>query len=375
MLTSSNGAAHRKPEEQQLQDDDYICSLDPLQADIIIKLLPALNRQKEVASIASYCYKLLPHPDTLEAFDYFQAAAAMRDLGFFLGSMKRHGLEPVQAVPELDYVLDVLGSKLDMPPRDTLLHYTSWNPRGFRRRTYTGTPDEDNLIQSVQMAMVPLIKAIYALETMHGLHPAEAAFAACAQDAAQAFEAMVAGVVYARKHVSLQYFAQELRLYFDPIALHGKSYLGPGAVEMPMFVYDHLLWSSNNQDPAYVAFKETYLPYILPYLRNTYEAYRFKPSLLDHFCAYLKNAQHAEADVLQAIRHIRSLLQLLKSFRMPHKAMAEGAYKMAGGEAQQRSHGSGGYTPEILQVVLHHMRAAIQAFEISAEFYEKLPRA
>jgi hypothetical protein len=373
MITHLLHSSNLSIDQRQQKEDEYICSLDPLSADTALKLLPDFNIKKEVANITSVCYSLLPHPERLEAFDYYDAVAAMRDLGFFLGSLKRHGVEPVEAVPELDYVLDVLGGKTNLPPRDTLLHYTTWNPVGFRRRTYTGTPDEDNLIQSVAMAMTPLIKAIFALEAMHGLRPEMPAFAACAKEAAAAFEGMIAGIVHTRKNVSVSYFAQELRLYFDPISLHGKTYLGPGAVEMPMFVYDHLLWSSSNSDPAYVSFKETYLPYILPYLRETYVAYRYKPSLLDTFGAFLLESKQQQTEVWEAIRQVRSLLLLLKSFRMPHKTIADKAYKAAHGGEEQRKHGSGGYTPDILEVVLHHMKNAATAFEHAVKHYELLP--
>ncbi|WP_224994510.1 monodechloroaminopyrrolnitrin synthase PrnB family protein [Cesiribacter sp. SM1] len=372
MLQSLNSSSISIDQRQQ-KEDEYICSLDPLNADAVVKQIPAFNMDKNVEKLTSACYSLLPHPDRLESFDYYESVAAMRDLGFFLGSMKRHGVEPVEAVPELDYVLDVLGSKTNLPPRDTLLHYTSWNPVGFRRRTYTGTPDEDNLIQSVSMAMTPLIKAIFALEAMHSIRPDMPAFAACAKEAAGAFEGMIAGIVHTRKHVSVSYFAHELRLYFDPIHLHGKVYLGPGAVEMPMFVYDHLLWSSSNNDPAYVSFKETYLPYILPYLRDTYTAHCYKPSLLDIFGKFMLESELQQEEVWQAIREFRNLLNFLKSFRMPHKKIADNAYKAANGGEQQRTHGSGGYTPDILEVVLHHMKNAVADFENAVKYYESLP--
>lgn len=358
--------------ELQAEEDAYIRSLDPLQADSIMQQLPGLNAKADVAGMRTICYNLLPHPNRLEAFDYYEAAAAMRDLGFFLGSMKRHGQEPVALVPELDYVLDVLGGKIGLPPRDTLLHYTSWNPDGLRRRTYTGTADEDHLIQSVKLGMLPLVKAIYGLKAMLELSPDDAGYSLLGQQVHADFEGMIKGIIHARKNVSTDYFANELRLYFDAIQLHGTVFLGPGAVEMPMFVYDHLLWSSQVTDPLYNEFKETYLPYILSYLRDTYQEQGRKASLLDKLCSWANVQEKKCTAGLEAFKTLNKLCLQMKSFRMPHKRVADEAYDK---DKQQRAHGSGGYTTDILTTIIQHTQASGQKLDEAYNRYQALPEA
>lgn len=358
--------------ELQAEEDACIRSLDPLAADSIMQKLPALNASADVAAMQTICYRLLPHPSRLEAFDYYEAAAAMRDLGVFIGSMKRHGHEPVDLIPELDYVLDVLGNKTGLPPRDTLLHYTSWNPDGLRRRTYTGTADEDHLIQSVKLGMLPLVKAIYGLKAMLELKPDDATYALLGQQVVADFEGMINGIIHARRNVSTDYFANELRLYFDAIKLHGTIYLGPGAVEMPMFVYDHLLWSSQVTDPLYNEFKETYLPYILSYLRDTYKEQGRQPSLLDKLSDWAAEQEKQSAAGLEAFKILNKLCLQMKSFRMPHKKVAEEAYEK---DKQQRAHGSGGYTTDILTTIIQHTQVSGQKLEEAYNRYQTLPKA
>jgi hypothetical protein len=357
-------------DKQQESDDNHIAGLDPLKADRLINQVPDMNRNRDVEALRRLCYELLPHPDKLDAFDYYEACAAMRDFGILLGSMKRHKQEPVEAVPELDYVLDVLGSKTGMPPRDTLLHYTSWNPEGFRRRTYTGTTDEDHLIESVRMSMNPLLKAIYEVQFLLTCPVDSPDFARHCAIVADCYQKVVGGVIHARKNVSTEYFANELRLYFDPINLHDKIYLGPGAVEMPMFVYDHLLWSSLVTDPMYNEFKETYVPYILPFLRDTYTQQRRQPALYDIVTEWAINQTYRTEEGMDSINGIARLGQLMKSFRAPHKKMADESYQK---DKQQRAHGSGGYSTDILTHILQFSRLACDNLQEAVQHYKALP--
>ena len=359
-------------DKQQESDDNHIATLDPLQADRLMAQVPELNRTKDVAGLRQLCYDILPHPERLEAFNYYEACAAMRDLGILLGSMKRHGQEPVEAVPELDYVLDILGSKTGMPPRDTLLHYTSWNPEGLRRRTYTGTTDEDHLIESVRMSMIPLLRAIYDLKYLLSCPIDTADFALRATEVGEAYEKVIGGVIHARRNVSTELFANELRLYFDPIQLHGRVYLGPGAVEMPMFVYDHLLWSSLVTDPVYNEFKETYVPYILPFLRDTFDQQKRQPSVFDVVADWANQQEVKTMEGIRSINAVARLGLLMKSFRAPHKKMADESYEK---DKQKRAHGSGGYSTDILTHILQFSRDACEKMKDAAKYYKSLPDA
>jgi monodechloroaminopyrrolnitrin synthase len=297
--------------DQWLRNNEAILSLDPLKFDEKIPVLHLLNQSGEVKEIIQLLYRLLPVPNVLDAFTYNESIAAMRDLGIIIGILKKHGIEPVEVVPELEYVLLVLMVKTDLPPRDTLIHYTVWNPNDTRMRTYTGLPDEKSLIESVKIAMPALIQSIAELEALHNGDLHGSTFEMGCLQLREKMESMVRGVVHAKKNVSPAVFANELRFYYDPIKIdYNKDYIGPGAVEMPMFVFDHLLWSCDCDDATYTAFKEGYLPYNMRFIRDIYWHFKNKPSLLSRVLHNLREKPAMEnVRAAQAVLHRAQKLQ------------------------------------------------------------------
>lgn len=323
---------------------------------------------------------LMPSLKTLKRLNYFEANAAIRDIGIVLGSLKRHGVEPATVIPNLETTTSLLASRTSMPPRDTLLHYTVWNPTDHRRRTYTGTRDEHFLIDSVITALDPLVYAIRLLKQLHATSLESDRFQQTCEEVTVQFQKVIDGMVLARRKVCLSYFASELRLYFDPIQLNGREFLGPGAVEMPMFVFDHLLWSCDCDDAAYDIFKQTYLPYVHPEMRAIFHEFQDQASLLGK-CYHLIVRQHVEFHpvVYQSLCALRHCFQQLKSFRMPHKKVAEEAYAHAAGadglsDAMERadayrSNGSGGYSPGVLSHIVDLTNKKAAMLDACISFY------
>lgn len=337
-----------RPPAASSAEDERICALDPLRADALLMRLPHLNASKDTVELVAVLVDMLPSMEEAHAFDFHDSCAAMRDIGFLLGSMKRHGVEPVEVIPQLEDKLNLLGWKTNLPPRDTLLHYTVWNPTDYRRRTYTGTKDEHHLIDSVVMAIPPLTQAIFLLETLHNTPITSHRFIEVCLRIHPHLEKVIEGVVLARRSVSPAYFANELRFYFDAIRLNEREYLGPGAVEMPLFVFDHLLWSSDCDDPDYCVFKETYVPYIHPAMRTVYASIPAgSASLVTKVCMA---AEQTDTSLLPALKAVSDCILKLKSFRMPHRKVAEEAY--AHSNPENRTHGSGGYSTDILSHIL-----------------------
>jgi hypothetical protein len=164
--------------------------------------------------------------------------------------------------------------------------------------------------------------------------------------------------------VSPEVFYTELRFYYDPIKVdYNKDYIGPGAVEMPMYVFDHLLWSSDCANAEYIAFKEGYLPYTLRFVRDVYWRFKDKPSLLTQVEQTLRetpNAYHA-----RAAQVVLDLCTVLKSFRMPHKKLAEEAYAHGKTKENSYSSGSGGYSTDILQHIIQLQNAKINSLQLT----------
>ena len=350
--------------------DHYISNLDPLKADEKLRQLPALNKNGSTKALVQMLTEILPTITVASESDYFNAAASIRDIGMLLGSLKRHGIEPEHVVTGLETPLRILGQKTDLPPRDTLIHYTVWNPDGERLRSYTGTDDEKHLIESVKIAMSPLVQAIRDLKDLYFLSPQSEEFPLLCEKVKMNLEKMVKAIVHAKKNVSTHYFATELRLYFDPITLDGKEFLGPGAVEMPLFVFDHLLWGADVFDAEYVKFKNTYLPYVLPEMRTIFNEFSGSKSLLNKVAGMLEQTHRFDQNVMQSVKKIKELCLLLKSFRMPHKKMADESYKH---EGNNRQTGSGGYHTDILGYIIKLNFERIDLFEESVQRYISYP--
>ena len=332
-----------------LGQQEKIQSLDPLNFDQALPVLHALNREGNTHEIIQLLYRHLPVPDRLDGFVYEEAIACMRDLGIFIGILKRHGIEPVDVIPELEYVLLVLMVKTNLPPRDTLIHYTAWNPTDERIRTYTGLEDEKQLIESVRIAYPSLLDAIAILEKTYLIPLTDPSFADHCTTIREMLEGMVKGIVLAKRKVSPEVFANELRFYYDAIKVdYNNRYMGPGAVEMPMFVIDHLLWSCDCDDEVYTEFKKGYLNYNLLAVRDVYHRFDKKPSLTTRMTeAFAANPSN---EVFNNALALSDLFTVLKSFRMPHKKVAESAYQHQDEKHHQK--GSGGYAVDILQHII-----------------------
>ncbi len=332
--------------KDQNEEDIFISLLDPLDADAVLKTLPEMNAFRDINSIICAIKNLMPDIEEIGDYSFQQALAVVRDLGMLAGSVKKHGLEPTQAVPSLEPVLLKLGQITDMPPRDTLLHYSVWNPDEERRRTYTGCRDENRLIEGVKMAVPRLEKAINELTVLHELSLASTDFLVHCQQCNEDITGMVEAVLYVKQNVSRKVFGEELRPYYDAIEVQGKKYLGPGAVEMPLFVFDHLLWGTECREEIYVEFKKTFFPYWLPAFRQLYVVFENKPSLLTKVCQELKDAKTVNSSVLAGANNLVKIFTTLIGFRQPHKKIVNEVYVQA--EKKLREHGSGGYTLEVL---------------------------
>ncbi|MEE4411669.1 MULTISPECIES: monodechloroaminopyrrolnitrin synthase PrnB family protein [unclassified Serratia (in: enterobacteria)] len=322
-----------------------VAACDPLQARSFVLQLPGLNRNKDVPGIVGLLREFLPLRGVPSGWGFVEAAAAMRDIGFFLGSLKRHGHEPVDVVPGLEPVLLDLARITDLPPRETLLHVTVWNPAAAdAQRSYTGLSDEAHLLESVRISMAALEAAIAVTVELHDVPLRSPAFAQGCDELATYLQKMVESIVYAYRFISPQVFYDELRPFYEPIRVGGQSYLGPGAVEMPLFVLDHVLWGSQSDHQAYREFKETYLPYVLPAYRAVYARFAGRPSLVDRAIGEARVGAQSEP-VRAGLAALNRVFVVLLRFRAPHVQLAERVYEVG---RSGPAIGSGGYAPNML---------------------------
>lgn len=268
------------------------------------------------------------------------ACAAVRDLGMLVGALQRLQIAPAAVVPGLEEVLG--GLRPGGPPRDTILHYTVANPDGPRMRCFTRAPEERVLIQAVRSAAASAHQAARLLGSLASVAPADPIFAPLCRNVDAHLSSLVDSVSQARDTVSPAFFAQQMRLFFEPVRLDGAMWEGPGAVQLPVWLIDHLLWQAGDADTALRAYRD--------------ERLRYSPAL-----APLVALGHTQGALLErviqsqdqdAMASIDTMLTTLLRFRMPH-ATKDGNARSADGSAH------GGSLGEATLAARERLRAAM----------------
>ncbi|WP_159080866.1 monodechloroaminopyrrolnitrin synthase PrnB family protein, partial [Nocardia suismassiliense] len=154
----------------------HVAHRDPLSADAVLARLPELNAAADVPQLVTSFRELLWRAREIELTDVADRLAAMRDVGMLLSSLQRHGVEPLEAAPEGTDALLAWGLSVDMVPRDTVLHYGVWNPRGKRQRMFLGDREENVIIDAVRVGTVLIDEIAPTIAGLAELHPRDAAF-------------------------------------------------------------------------------------------------------------------------------------------------------------------------------------------------------
>ena len=309
-----------------------------------------MNASADTTALVSALRALLPGEREIAAFEEPECLAAMRDLGLFLGSIRRHGAEPVRALPAVQWPLLLLGRRTDMVPRDTVYHYGLWNPLGARQRMYTGDPGEDVLIHAVRISAPSLESCLSALERALDVPPDDPALADLCARSAGHLESLVDSVDFVREALPPLFFARVLRPYFQEIAVDGLVYLGPAAAHLPLYLVDHLLWSSDRRDPDHYSFQHETARHAPPAARALFDRREGRPSLSGRVIEALRACGERASGALQASAEgICRLFHLLITFRGRHLVLARREYAE---EVRLFPAGSGGGTVELLERIL-----------------------
>jgi hypothetical protein len=344
-----------------------VANANPLDAHEILKKLAICNEDKKVGEIIILFRQILPTILRVQDFDFFDKMAAMRDIGMFLGSLKRHGLEPLKSVPEAEMVLLELAKDTDMPPRDTLLHYSVWNPANENVRTFTTSFREVEIIKSLQLAIPPLEKALYALEKMYNLEITSQEFGDFCESVVNEMEFLIDAIVSVYRKVPPLYFLEDLRPYYEPVLVAGKSYSGPGAVEIPLFLVDEVLWASDNYRQEYLDMKERGLPNMLPHWRAMYFGLKGQPSLTTLLIEKLQTTDY-QGEVGSIVKKnlllVDKIYTQLISFRLPHLKIADTSY---GKPNPKFDKDKAGYGKSVLVIILEMMKEKRQKLTESSQ--------
>ncbi|MEU7752214.1 monodechloroaminopyrrolnitrin synthase PrnB family protein [Micromonospora sp. NPDC049171] len=328
--------------------------LDPLNADPACFRLRAMNAQADVPAIAGALRALIPGLDEVATYSVDECLAAMRDLGMFLGSLKRHGVEPLSVVPEATAVLEELGRRTDMVPRDTVHHYTTWNPLGHRQRMYTGDPQEGFLQESVRMVFPSLRTGLNTCDVLADTAPTDPEFAPLLDELNLRLTAMVDSIDLVLRHVSPVFFARVLRPYFEEIIVSGRELLGPAAAQVPLWLVDQVIWAADRSEPDYSEFIRHSVPFSLPRWRSYYTRWTERRSVVSRLVDAFGGVDGAATgnDSLVLRRGAEALARVLRTvvvFRGRHLGIARQAY-----QADLRLYpvGSGGASVELLRQII-----------------------
>ncbi|WP_274562164.1 monodechloroaminopyrrolnitrin synthase PrnB family protein [Streptomyces spiramyceticus] len=324
---------------------------DPLAADPLLAVLPAMNRDADVAALTVALRTLLPTSGTVAQWSVVESLAAMRDLGMILGSIKRHGTEPLAVVPEAVTVLEALGRRTDMVPRDTVHHYTTWNPIGARQRMYTGEEMEGNLQDAVRMVFPSLAASLDTCAALARLEPHEPGFSLALDRTAKHVQAMVDSIDFTVANVSPVFFAQVLRPYFEEIDVAGRDYLGPAAAQVPLWLIDLTLWQCDHSSPQYDEFLAESVQYSLPSWRDFHATHKGGTSAVSKLSAAIswETVDRLPSELAASAVSLARVLRILKTFRARHIGIARKAYSE---EVRLYEVGSGGAPIELLRSVL-----------------------
>jgi hypothetical protein len=331
-------------------DSAAIQELDPLRGDQALARLPGINARADTGALAGLARDLLPARAAAGAFSAAECIAAMRDLGIVAGSLRRHGVDPAQAVPGLEPVLADLGARSGMIPRDTVYHYTDWNPPGLRRRTYTGDRQEHILQDSVRLCLPFLRAAVEQCRCLQEIAVTGCEFARRAAELAANVRGCVALIDLVRAGVSPEYFARGLRPYFQEITVGSQVLLGPAAAHVPLGLIDLALWASDRGQQPYAGFCAEAARYNPPAWRCLHADWAATPSLVTRLldAAGPGRAAGPGPHVGAAAEALRDTLRALVIFRGRHLTLAREAYRE---EVRLYPLGSGGGSLELLSEI------------------------
>ncbi|WP_371502379.1 DUF1864 family protein [Kitasatospora sp. NBC_00374] len=331
-----------------------VAGRDPLGADAVLARLPELNARGDVAALGRELGALVAGCPPGRWVDTGDRLAVVRDLGMFLGSLRRHGVEPLDAVPGAEPVLLELGASVGMVPRDTVLHYGAWNPAGRRRRMFTGAAEEGVLIDAVRASAPAVERAALVLAGLSGLKPDEPAFADGCEDAARQLALLPEVAARVTRSVDpAGFFMARLRPYMEDVRVGGRRYFGPAAAHVPLYLVDHLLWSGDRPDPEHLSLQEELTGYGLPGWAALYRERAGLPSVATVLARALDEAgPRPGPDLRRTAEAVAGLLRSLLAFRGRHLRLVRRAYTEEAGYGA----GSAGAAPETVRLVLELTR-------------------
>src|SRR5690606_8093410 len=330
--------------------DEHVAALDPLDFDQRVGDLWRMNADADAKWLVTVLRDVTPAATDVADLGTAECLAAMRDLGMVIGSVKRHGMEPLDAVPDLEKVLIILGDRTGMVPRDTVHHYIRWNPTGPRERMYTGHRMERLLMSSVRVSLPRMSAAVDLCRQLWDISPNDLSFAVVAQELVALLRSMEDAIDIAVANVTPEFFARTMRPFFEDIRVGDRRFLGPAAAHVPLALVDMALWASDHGSPEYTKYAAESAWYGLPGWRDLFDEWVAGPSVVSRLKTAIAQANGATPPHLRAgAEAVARGLRALVAFRGKHLTMARKSYAH---ELRLYPLGSGGGSIDLLAEIV-----------------------
>lgn len=326
---------------------EEVRSLDPLGLDDKLSRLPSLNKNSDLRSLINILKEIeIAKITQMSSLSEAEALAIVRDLGMYFSSIKRLGVEPMAEAPGLTSFLLAYSENLNLVPRNTVLHYGPWNPKGARERTFVGE-EEHYLIESTRVCSICIEKCFLRLTELANVPPADPWMTEQLDEIHDSLQVLVTSMrEVARKVHPVNFFAKQLRPFMEEIDVGGKNFFGPAAAQVPMYLIDRVLWSHSQTSQTHQDLQNELVEYGLPEWRAQLQA--VKTPLANRIHEALSQSPE-DTQIRKCCESLHRILHLLTGFRKIHRGVAIKSYSSS--EALY-NRGSAGASPEVLTEVL-----------------------
>ncbi|GEM_PF-1692065 len=354
MIDPEAGSNKPKNNVEQINEwvnfDERVREYDPLEADEFFKTrFRELNESRNMEELLQEAISLSKRTDAFLASPHTreQLFAVHRDFCFLTTALGVRGVD-IEAHPEIRDTARRLIELTGESPRDSVYTYIFRNPPGERLRTFSSSEHERALLRGFQIGMDSLFLAIESAEQLSRTPENSAEYVSLCEKIVTGLGGMVEGMREAR-NIPPDVFMNSIRPYSDPIKFEGKEYFGPGGAQVPIYLVDLLLWSSDSN-------QEWYNSHITHSAANGPRVYReFAAQLLGKPSALSKLLQHGHGGENASAQSLRKCLLFLRKFRLTHFKVAKSTFAIRGEDAI----GSSGSAVTILEQINNALEEAI----------------
>lgn len=330
-----------------------VAALDPLKVDGIMAELPECNKQGDVDAIREATQFAVATTEGMATVSRSEALAILRDLDFLASSVLRHGEQPLDTVQGLEDQFVRLGKIAGTVPRGTVFTYAAANPAGERRRSFTGSHEEEVFIDAVTRSIVALDGAVQGIGQTSLRN--DDRLQQVLLHSGGAMDDMISSIIEVKRVVTPEFFTFQMRPYFEPLVINGESLTGAGGAQLQLVAVDRMLWGCEDQTPQYESFFAENVSYLTPAQQDALAKY-LQLNGGKSIVGWLAENPGSFPETNEAAL---GLLKKVRKFRYPHRKVAQDNFKLRPSDAV----GSGTYTPDILDVLIEKTEISIAMLE------------